>query len=90
MLWQGTHRGCINWRGDLKYVCCFAGAAPADAIVNGSQAITGTGTYDSGDVCAPEANGFIYVKSACSNTTVVTLTVSRSFTVHSLLPLHVL
>ena len=49
--------------------------------MNGSQAIAGTGTYDSGDVCAPEANGFIYVKSACSNTTVVEVTVSYSITV---------
>ncbi|KAL3155524.1 hypothetical protein ABBQ38_011075 [Trebouxia sp. C0009 RCD-2024] len=54
------------------------GAAPADAIVNGTEAISGTGIYDSGDVCAAETNGFIYVKSTCSNTTVVELTMPTS------------
>lgn len=71
-------------------MCAFAGAAPTDAIVNGTEAISGTGTYDSGNVCAAEANGFIYVKSTCTNTTVVELTVSHSITLptHLVQPVH--
>ena len=50
--------------------------APSDAIVNGTNAVSGTGTYDSGDVCAAESNAFIYVKSTCTEPATVGITVS--------------
>ena len=50
--------------------------APSDAIVNGTIAVSGTGTYDSGDVCAAESNAFIYVKSTCTDDATVGITVS--------------
>ncbi|KAL0024936.1 hypothetical protein WJX77_004491 [Trebouxia sp. C0004] len=42
-------------------------SAPSGAIVNGSAATSGD--YDAGDVCAAEANAFVYVKNICTDTT---------------------
>lgn len=51
-------------------------SAPAGAILNGTAATNGN--YDDGDVCAAEANAFVYVKNICTDTTqgAVSLTVT--------------
>lgn len=53
-------------------------AAPTGAIVNGTAATSAD--YDDGDVCAAEANAFIYAKNICTDTTqdAVDLTVTVS------------
>ena len=48
--------------------------ASASSIVSGQQL---SGQIDSGNVCANEATGFFYVKSNCTQSEDVTVTVSR-------------
>ena len=48
--------------------------ASASSIVSGTQL---TGEIDSGNVCANEATGFFYVKSNCTQSEEVTVTVSH-------------
>ena len=59
----------------MTFICH---AAPAGAILNGTAATNGN--YDDGDVCAAEANAFVYVKNICTDTTqgAVSLTVTVS------------
>ncbi|KAL0043943.1 hypothetical protein WJX82_007471 [Trebouxia sp. C0006] len=52
--------------------------APAGAILNGTAATNGN--YDDGDVCAAEANAFIYVKNICTDTTQGALSVTVTVT----------
>lgn len=59
-----------------QFDTCFAG--PSDALLNASVAIQ-QGDFDSGDVCANEADAYIFAQNTCNDTaSSVTLSVTVS------------
>lgn len=53
-------------------------SAPSGTIVNGTSATVSD--YDSGDVCAAQANAFIYAQNICTDTTADAVVVSVTVT----------